>query len=397
MAEFAPALDAVLKRVTEGPAKVPGVVAMITDREKDIWHGAAGDRRLGDGAMSLDTVFAIFSTTKAIAGTTALQCVEEGLLDLDAPAKDYAPAIGTLQVLEGFDSAGQPKLRAPKSDITTRQLMLHTAGFGYDFFNENYKRLAEEHGQPSVVTCSRACIETPLLRDPDEAWEYGTNIDWVGQVVEGIRGKRLGEVCRERIFDPLEMTEIGFTRTPSMQARTATIHARGADGSLTPMDGFALPAAPEVDCGGHGLYSTVGEYMKFIRMWLNDGAGPNGRVLQADTVEWAVRNGLESRHTVTMLPGVIPSLSNDAEFFPGIKKGWSYSFMTNEEQAPTGRPAGAIGWAGLANSFYWIDRKNGIGGYWATQILPFGDPTSFGGYLDMETVVYAAMNAAKAA
>lgn len=397
MGQLASALDAVLKRVTEGPAKVPGVVAMITDREKDIWQGAAGDRRLGDGAMSLDTVFAIFSTTKAIAGTTALQCVEEGLLDLDAPAKDYAPAIGKLQVLEGFDSAGQPKLRAPKSDITTRQLMLHTAGFGYDFFNENYKRMAEEHGQPSVVTCSRACIETPLLRDPGEAWEYGTNIDWVGQVVEGIRGKRLGEVCRERIFDPLGMTDIGFTRSPSMKARTATIHARGADGSLTPMDGFALPDAPEVDCGGHGLYSTVGEYMKFIRMWLNDGAGPNGRVLRADTVDWAVKNGLESRHNVTMLPGVIPSLSNDAEFFPGIKKGWSYTFMTNEEQAPTGRPAGAIGWAGLANSFYWIDRKNGIGGYWATQILPFGDATSFVGYLDLESAVYAALQSAKAA
>lgn len=390
-------LDAVLKRVTEGAARVPGVVAMITDRNRNIWEGAAGDRRLGDGAMSLDTVFAIFSTTKAIAGTAALQCVEEGLLDLDAPASRYAPAIGKLQVLDGFDSAGQPLLRAPKSEITTRQLMLHTAGFGYDFFNERYLRMAESHGQPSVVTCSRACIETPLLADPGERWEYGTNIDWVGQVVEGIRGKRLGEVCRERIFDPLGMHDIGFTRTESMKARTATIHARGADGTLTPMDGFALPDAPEVDCGGHGLYATVGEYMKFIRMWLNDGAGPNGRVLRADTVAWAVRNGLESRHRVSMLPGVIPALSNDAEFFPGLRKGWAYTFMTNEEDAPTGRPAGSIGWAGLANLFYWIDRKNGVGGFWATQILPFGDATSFVGYLDMESAVYAAVQAAKAA
>ena len=151
MVKYAFEVDAVLKRVTEGPARAPGAVAMVTDRERDIWQGAAGDRRLGDGAISLDTVFAIFSTTKAIVGTAALQCVEEGLLDLDAPAKNYAPAIDALQVLEGFDSAGQPKLRPPKSDITTRQLMLHTAGFGCDFFNETYKRLAEEHGQPSVV------------------------------------------------------------------------------------------------------------------------------------------------------------------------------------------------------------------------------------------------------
>lgn len=389
--------DAVLSRVTSGSPRVPGVVAMVTDRDGDIYAGSAGDRRLGDGEMSLDTVFAIFSTTKAIAGTTALQCVEEGLLDLDAPAKTYAPAIGNLQVIEGFDADGSPRLRAPKSDVTTRQLMLHTGGFGYDFFNETYKRMADEHGQPSVVSGTRAAIETPLLFDPGEKWEYGTNIDWVGQVVEGIRGKRLGAVMAERVFAPLGMTDIAFTRTDDMKARTATIHARGKDGSLSPMDGFALPDNPEVDMGGHGLYGTVPEYMKFIRMWLNDGAGPNGRVLKPETVDWAVKGALVPPQKVTMLPGVIPSLSNDAEFFPGLGKDWSYTFMVNTETAPTGRPAGAIGWAGLANSFFWIDRAAGVGGYWATQILPFGDPVSFPGYLDFESAVYQAIAAAKAA
>lgn len=397
MGELKSACDAVLSRVTQGDSRVPGVVAMVTDRKQDIYSGAAGDRRLGDGAMSEDTVFAIFSTTKAIAGTTALQCVEEGLLDLDAPARDYVPAIGKLQVLDGFDSAGKPMLRAPKSDVTTRQLMLHTGGFGYDFFNEKYRRMAEEHGQPSIVAATRAAIETPLLFDPGEKWEYGSNIDWVGQVVEAIRGKRLGEVMRERIFAQLGMQEIAFTRTPSMKERSATIHARTADGGLSPMDGFELPDNPEVDMGGHGLYATIPEYMKFIRMWLNDGDGPNGRVLKPETVAWAVRNGLQEHQKVGMLPGVIASLSNDAEFFPGLKKSWSYTFMVNDEEAPTGRPAGAIGWAGLANSFYWIDRQNGVGGYWATQILPFGDPVSFGGYLDFETAVYQTVVSARAA
>lgn len=385
--------DAVLGRVTSGSSRVPGVVAMVTDRESDIYRGVAGERRLGGAAMTDDTVFAIFSTTKAITGTTALQCVEEGLLDLDAPARTYAPAIGRLQVIEGFDAAGRPKLRPPKTDVTVRQLMLHVGGFGYDFFSETYKRLAEEHGQPSVVAASRAAIETPLLFDPGERWEYGTNIDWVGQIVEAIRGKRLGEVMRERVFDRLDMAEIAFTRTAAMKTRTATIHARSSDGSLTPLDEFALPDDPEVHMGGHGLYGTVGEYMKFIRMWLNDGDGPNGRVLRPETVARAVRGGLVPPQKVTMLPGVIPSLSNDAEFFPGLSKDWSYTFMVNTEEAPTGRPAGAIGWAGLANSFFWIDRLNGIGGYWATQILPFGDPVSFPGYLDFETAVYRALAA----
>ena len=391
------ACDAVLNGVAASSPRVPGTVAMVTDRDGDIYSGAAGERRLGGAPMTEDTVFAIFSTTKAIAGTAALQCVEDGLLDLDAPAKEYAPAIGALQVIDGFDANGAPRLRAPKSDVTTRQLMLHTGGFGYDFFSETYKRLAEEHGQPSVVSGSRAAIETPLLFDPGERWEYGSNIDWVGQVVEGIRGKRLGAVMAERIFAPLGMTDTAFTRSADMKARSATIHARGPDGSLAPMDDFALPDDPEVDMGGHGLYGTVPDYMKFIRMWLNDGAGPMGRVLKPETVDWAVQGGLTPPQKVTMLPGVIPALSNDAEFFPGLAKDWSYTFMVNAEDAPTGRPAGAIGWAGLANCFYWIDRKNGVGGYWATQILPFGDPVSFTGYLGFETAVYAAMKGAAAA
>ena len=315
-----------------------------------------------------------------------MQCVEEGKLDLDAPAKTYAPDIGKLKVLDGFDADGKPRLRAPKRDITTRMLMLHTAGFGYDFFNENYNRLAREHGQPSVITASKASLMTPLLFDPGDEWEYGTNIDWCGQIVEAVRGKRLGEVMRERIFEPLGMKDTAFSLTPSMRSRLAGMHQRGADGSLTAIP-FELPQEPEVHMGGHGLYATVGDYCRFIRMWLNDGAGENGRVLKAETVHTAVMNGLGNKK-IKMLPGVTPSLSNDAEFFPGMPKSWCYTFMINDEVAPTGRPAGALGWAGLANLFYWIDRENGLGGFWATQILPFADPASFAGYMDFETAVY---------
>lgn len=392
------ACDGILHRVVTGKERVPGVVAMITDRSTNIYENATGERSLGSGqAMTTDTVFAIFSTTKAITGTAILQCVEEGKLDLDAPAKTYVPDIGKLEVIEGFDAAGKPKLRVPKRDITTRMLMLHTAGLGYDFFNATYLRLAQEQGQPSVITCSKASLMTPLLFDPGDKWEYGSNMDWCGQIVESIRDKRLGEVMKERIFAPLGMEDIAFSLTPSMRARLAIIHQREADGSLTPLPDLQLPPDPEVHMGGHGLYASVGEYMKFIRMWLNDGAGPDGRVLQKQTVEAAVRNGLEAHQAVVMLPGVIATLSNDAEFFPGLKKSWCYTFMINDEDAPTGRPAGALGWAGLANLFFWIDRKNGFGGYWATQILPFGDPTSFGGYLDLETAAYSSRQARAAA
>jgi methyl acetate hydrolase len=391
------AADAILERIVTSSPRVPGVVAMATDRHRNIYEGAAGKRRLDrDSDMTTDSVFAIFSTTKAITGTAVLQLVEEGKLDLDAPAKNYAPEIGKLQVLEGFDADGNPKLRPPKRDVTTRMLLLHTAGFAYDFFNETYNRLAQERGQPSVITASKAALTTPLLFDPGDDWEYGSNIDWAGQVVEGIAGKRLGEVMQEQIFEPLDMTSTAFVPTPTMRARRAGMHQREADGSLTAMTDFELPRDPEVHMGGHGLYSTVQDYCKFIRMWLNDGTGPKRRVLKKETVLAAEKNGLGDKK-IKGLPGVIPSLSNYAEFFPGMSKSWALTFMINEEDAPTGRPAGSLAWAGLPNLFYWIDRRNGIGGFWATQVFPFADPTSVAGYLAFETAVYDSLPVRKAA
>ncbi|WP_207483971.1 serine hydrolase domain-containing protein [Arenibaculum pallidiluteum] len=394
--DFNGAADAILNGVITSDPRVPGVVAMVTDRDRNIYEGAAGKRRLDrDDAMSTDTVFALFSTTKVITGTAVLQLVEEGRLDLDAPASTYAPDIGRIQVIEGFDENGEPRLRAPRRAVTTRMLMLHTAGFGYEFFNRTYFRLAQEKGQPSVVTATKAALMTPLLFDPGEGWEYGSNIDWCGQVVEGITGHRLGEVLKTRIFKPLGIRDMTFELDDGLRARLAGMHARNADGSLTPMD-FELPAKPEVHMGGHGLYGTVGDYMRFIRMWLNDGQGEHGRVLKAETVRMAEKNHLGNLK-VRMLPGVIPSLSNDAEFFPGLSKSWSFTFMVNDEEAPTGRPAGCLGWAGLANLFFHIDRGNGYGGFWATQILPFGDPISFGGYVDFETAFYASLRQARVA
>ncbi|MCE8007446.1 MAG: beta-lactamase family protein [Aestuariivita sp.] len=390
-------LDAILRASVSGEERVPGVVAMVTDREGTVYSGSAGDRELGDGKMSEDTVFANFSTTKAITATAVLQCVEEGLLDLDAPAGTYLPALDELPVIEGFDSAGQPRLRAPASRITMRQLLTHTAGFGYAFLDETYQKLEAEHGQVTPISCTKASFKAPLLFDPGTRWWYGTSLDWAGQVVEAIRGERLGAVMADRIFEPLGMSQTTFSRTEEMKARSATIHARGEDGSLSPMIGFGLPDAPEVDMGGHGLYGTVPDYLRFIRMWLNDGRGENGDVLRPETIQMASLGHLGEGLEVVGLKTTDPTLTNDAEFFPGQQKDWALSFMVNAETAPTGRPPGGLAWAGLANCFYWIDRESGIGGFWATQILPFADAISFTRYLEWETAVYSHMQSRAAA
>jgi len=396
-AKLKTAADAIVKRVTTADPAVPGVVAMATDRGATIYEGAAGKRLLGeDAAMTTDTVFAIFSCTKAIAGTAVLQLVEEGKLDLDAPARTYVPDIARAQVLEGFDTSGTPLLRPPKRDITTRMLMLHTAGFGYEFFNQKLADYFARTGQASVITGTQAALGAPLLFDPGDQWEYGINMDWCGQIVGTLRGKRLGEVARERIFEPLGMADTAFGIRPDMRPRLARLHQREANGALSPLKDFELPANPEVDMGGHGVYGTIGDFCRLIRMYLNDGAGEQGRVLKAETVAMASRNGL-GKLKIKMLPGIDKALTNDAEFFPGMPKSWALTFMVNDLDAPTGRPAGSLGWAGLANLFYWIDRKNGLGGMWATQILPFADPASFGGYMEFETAVYQAGVARKAA
>jgi methyl acetate hydrolase len=382
------AADGVLRGAVEQEDGVPGVVAMATDREANIYEGAEGKRELGgEQEMTADTVFAIFSCTKAVTGVAVKQLVEEAVISLDHPAREYAPEIADIQVLEGFDADGEPQLRPPASDVTVEQLMLHTAGFGYDFFNANLVKYGEKRDVPSVVTSSMASLTSCLLFDPGEQWEYGSNIDWVGKVVEGARGQRLGEVMKERIFEPLGMNDTAFTMTDDMRSRRASMHQRGDDGSLTPMPDFELPSEPEQHMGGHGLYSTVGDYMKFIRMILNGGEGEHGRVLTQQMVEMMGQNGLGDMK-IKPLPGAIEELSNDAEFFPGMPKSWGYTFMINDHDAPTGRPAGELGWAGLANLYYWIDRRNGIGGFWATQIFPFADPASFSGYMEFETVVY---------
>jgi len=367
-------------------ADVPGVVAMARNREGVFFSGAAGVRRLGDAApMTEDTVFALFSCTKALTATAALRLVEDGRLDLDAPARLYLAEIGEISVFDGFAPDGGARLRPPKREITPRMLMLHTAGFGYDFANPIIRRLLDEGRLVPHRTATKAGFRQPLVNEPGERWEYGLSIDWLGMVLEAIVGERLDVILRTFVLEPLRMRETAHAPTPSMRARLASMHQREADGSLTPLD-TGPRAALEVVPGGGGMYGTIGDYMRFLGLWLNDGAG----ALKPDTVSWAARDGLGGLK-VGPLPAVDPRVSGAVDFFPGVRKSWAYSFLVNDEPAPTGRPAGSLAWGGLGNLYYWIDRQNGVAGFWATQLYPFMDPASLGGALAFETALYDAL------
>jgi methyl acetate hydrolase len=386
--------DRILHKVVEGSPCIPGVIAMATNRQGNIYEGAAGVRAKGTNQpMTTDTAVRIFSCTKAVTGLTAMQLVEEGKIKLSDPVKEFVPDIADIPVLEGFERDGTPRTRRAKTDITLDQLLTHTAGFGYDFLSHEMLRYNKAKGIPGLLfTNTRKALKSVLLFEPGERWNYGINIDWVGLVVEAIRGKCLGEVMKERVFDPLEMNDTGFVITPAMRPRLAKLHQRWRDGEITVLD-RELPQEADLQPGGHGLYSTLADYMKFIRMILNDGAGPKDRMVKPETVARMAKNGLPGHLKVERISSSdLTTCVNDAEFFPGVLKTWSYTFMVNEERAPTGRTPGSLAWCGVANIYFWIDRTMGLGGMWAAQIFPFGEEASYLNYLDFETSIYRNMS-----
>lgn len=366
--------------------RVPGVVAMATNRDGTIYEGAFGERVLGGGtAMTLDTVGWIASMTKALTSVVAVQLVERGTLELDAPAHKVVPAIAEAQVLTGFDAGGVPQLRAPRRHITLRQLLTHSAGFSYEIWNPDMQKAQAAFGIPSVTECRNKALTLPLVADPGECWNYGINIDWAGKMIEAVTGRKLGQALKENLLDPLGMTSTAFRINPDMRSRLAGTHLRGPDGKLAPFP-FEIPQEPEFEMGGGGLYGTVGDYLKFVRMILNGGQLGGERVLRPETVALLGMNHMGSNR-VSLLKAAMP-LTNDAEFFPGVPKSWSLAFQINHEPVFTGRPAGGMMWAGLANSFYWIDNTTGVGGVYLTQIFPFADHDSLALYYGFETAVY---------
>jgi methyl acetate hydrolase len=383
-------IDEVLRAATDR-GDVPGVVATAATRDGTCYEGAFGRRALPDGAvMTAGSVFWIASMTKAITSTAAMQLVEQGKLALDRPIADVLPELAAPQVLEGFDAAGEPKLRAAARPITLRHLITHTAGFCYDIWNPQVARYVERKEIPSIFTCQNAALMLPLAFDPGQRWEYGVNIDWIGKAVERVSGQRLGDYFAEHLFGPIGMKDTGFKLTPERRARLVGMHSRGEDGALAPME-FEMPQEPEFEMGGGGLYGTAADYLAFARVFLTEGRAEDGRqVLRPETVRLMAENAM-SELNVRALPAA-PPYSNEAEFFPGMVKKWGLGFMISTEAVPGGRSAGSLAWAGLGNTYFWIDPAKGVAGVILMQLIPFADVKALGVFAGFETAVYAALS-----
>src|SRR5438552_8456477 len=384
-------IDQVLRQKSEA-GEIPGVVAMAATATEVIYQGAYGKRDLSkDDAMTVDSVFWIASMTKAITAAGAMQLVEQGKLSLDGPIGKVVPDLAAPQVLEGFDAQGEPKLRPAKNPITLRHLMTHTAGFCYDLWNADMVKYLEKTGLPGITTCKNDALKTPIMSDPGTRWEYGTNIDFVGKAVEAVSGKRLDAYLRDHLFTPLGMSDTGFRIGESQRKRLVGMHARGPDGSLTSIP-FELEQDPEFHMGGGGLYGTAADYIKFTQMILNKGRGNGNQLLKPETVASMCQNHIGDLDMTKMI-SALPAFTNDVDLYPDMVKKWGLSFLINTAKTPEGRSPGSLAWAGLANTYFWIDPSRDITGVILMQLLPFVDKKCLEAFAGFERGVYAGLDA----
>jgi len=385
-----------LLRQKSADKEIPGVVAMAANGNEVIYQGAYGKRDLSkDDAMTADSVFWIASMTKAITAAGAMQLVEQGKLSLDAPIGKVLPDLAAPQVFEGFDSNGEPNLRPAKCEITLRHLMTHTAGFAYDLWNGDMVRYLEKTGLPGITSCKNDALKTPLMTDPGTRWEYGINIDFVGKAIEAVSGKRLDSYLRDHLLTPLGMTDTSFRIGEAQRQRLVAMHARAEDGSLAPTP-FELDQDPEFHMGGGGLYGTAGDYIKFTQMILNKGRANGTEVLKPETVAMMGQNHI-GQLNMTRMTSAVAGATNDVDLYPDMDKKWGLSFLINTARTPEGRSPGSLAWAGLANTYFWIDPSRDVAGVILMQVLPFIDLKCVEAFAGLESGVYAGLDATKQA
>lgn len=361
---------------------LPCALAGVANADGTLYMGAAGLRSLDDSqAMKTDTIFAIASMTKAITTVATLQLVEQGQIDLDTPITAYLPDLEHLKVLDGFDDDGKPMLSSPKTSPTTRQLLTHTSGYVYEIWNANGLQSVASEQIDSLFAEGGNGMMAPLAFSPGERWEYGIGIDWAGVIVETLSGKNLDVYFQEHIFAPLGMQDSFYKVPEEKAARRAAIHARTEAGlAVTPHLG-------EPVSGGGGLSSTIADYLRFMRALLNQGTLDGAKILQPYTVDMMFENHIGDLD-VNPGPTQIPDVSNDFDMGFGEPAKWGLGFLLHQAQTQSGRPKGSASWAGLFNSYFWIDRENDLCAVIATQVLPFYDTKAVAMLKEFESAIY---------
>jgi len=359
--------------------RVPMAVAMVADRDAVVFDHAGG--------VSKDAIFAIASMTKPITSVAVMQLVDAGKVDLDRPASTYVAELASVRVLDGST------MRAPRSPITVRQLLTHTAGFGYEFLNPRLFALVGKKQIPSIMEGGDAFLRAPLVAEPGATWEYGISTDWLGRLVARVSGQSLEAYLREKVFAPLGMVDTTFEVPSEKRARLATVFQRMPDGALVPQP---RPAAAKVEfySGGGGLFSTAADYMRFLRALMEGGELGGRRVLSAQSVAAMGRSHIGDLR-VRPMPSTLPQFATNEGVMPGELDKFGLGFALNTQPTQAGRGANTMSWCGVYNTFFWIDREKGVAAVLMTQSLPALEPGAKALIDDFDRAVYASRQSSR--
>lgn len=362
--------------------KIPAVVGMAANDSTTLYAGAFGRRDSSGTPVRVDSIFRIASMTKALTTVAALQLAEQGKVGLDEPVAKYLPQFEAIQVLERFEGDGKPHLRPAATAPTLRHLLAHTSGLCYDIWDGGmFRYTSKVSTQPDKPG--------PLMFEPGTRWQYGQGLDWAGRLVETISGLTLEEHFQQMICQPLGMVDTSYLLPETKFERLVSGQHRVENGELQ-QDERTLPTPVKSFNGGGGLYSTAADYVRFMQMILNRGVGPGKvRILQAKTVESMKANQIGAL-TAGKMKSFRPNLSSDVDMQPGHSEKWGLGFLINTVPYDGGRLAGSLAWAGLYNTFYWIDPKSKLCAVILMQFLPFVDKEAMGLLNDFERALYSA-------
>jgi CubicO group peptidase (beta-lactamase class C family) len=364
---------------------IPGVVAQAVDLNKVLYSGAFGNRDSASNvALTQDSIFQIASMTKPITSVAALQLVEQGKVKLDDPVEKYLPKLAAPQVLDSFDASGNPRFRPSLKAITLRHLLTHTSGICYPTWQTKMNQWAQKNNLGATAIAP----VVPLLFDPGTSWQYGYSVDWVGRLVETISGLTLQKYFRQNILDPLNMKDTEFGVAPANFDRMVAVYNRQSSGKFQPGQRTQPPPPTDFN-GGGGLSSTANDYVKFMRMLLRKGSGEgNVRILKASTVQDIFKNQIG-----TIIAGKMrttsPGVSADVDTNPGHPDKWGLIGLLRGPGMPGLRSEGSTAWAGIYNTYFWVDPKKNVAGVVMMQYLPFYDPDAVALLGDFEKAVYS--------
>jgi CubicO group peptidase (beta-lactamase class C family) len=368
---------------------LPGALTLIWRRGGVAHQSLVGHTDLARGTpMREDAIFRIYSMTKPITGVALLMLLEEGRIALDDPVAKFIPGFGNLRV-QGVG--------APKRAVTVLDLLRHTAGLTYGFHNRTavdalyrQQKIGEFDTKGGLPAMIAALENLPLEYSPGEAWIYSVATDVAGYLVQLVSGQSLAAFLREKILDPLKMSDTGFLVPESKRGRFTACYAL-KDGKLDLFDDAVKSpwfAAPKLESGGGGLVGTAGDYLRFCRMLLNKGELDGVRLLSPKTVALMTANHLPGGKEIGDLSPAADAFNESG--YRGI--GFGLCVAVTLDPVKTGIPgtAGEFAWGGMASTAFFVDPKEDMAVVFMAQVIA---DTARRVRLrrDLRTLIYGAM------